>query len=75
MEKAWIVADRNDPREINFLYNFSRNRWGKDRCRCEIFSTKVEAEELALKMDSTAWEVSITMDYDLPFIVLEWAKL
>ena len=78
-KRAWIVADRgNSDHPHSFLYHKGKNLWGPCRDKTLIFLDKKKADDTAILMDSTAWEVSIpepnSSDAIRPFTVIEWSK-
>lgn len=68
----YIIADGTCALDANFYYG--KGVWGTDRSKVKLYTSKIEAQKVADRVDSNVWEVVIPHDGFRPFTVVEWAK-
>jgi hypothetical protein len=73
MSEKWIVADGTTARDASYLVSYKHNTWTDNRNDAMLFESKSKAEEIAIKMDSNAWEVE-TGNAMQKFTVLAWIR-
>jgi hypothetical protein len=73
MSRKWIVADGTTALDALYLVSYKHNTWTDNREYAMLFDTKSQADKMAIRMDSTAWEVE-TENAIRKFIVLAWSR-